>query len=72
MSELSISDHHLLSIGQSVDLQAIAGTLALDGEREIELRGNERIEVILSGNGPLVVNIDRAIGAAARFGFFNR
>jgi hypothetical protein len=72
LSELVIEEAKLLECGKTVELQPLPGTIALDGEREIELRGNERVTVTLSPDGPLVVDIDRAIAAATEAGLFRR
>ena len=70
LRELTVCEFQRLDAGQLVALQSLPGTIALDGEREIELRGNELVEVSLSNDGPLVVDFDRAIAAAAEAGLF--
>ncbi|MBM3957893.1 MAG: hypothetical protein FJ313_07565 [Gemmatimonadetes bacterium] len=42
------------------------GTLALDGEREITLADDKRVEVMLNPDGPRVVDIARANELLAR------
>ena len=69
---LVIEDAKPLETGESVELQPMAGTIALDGEREIELRGKEKVTVTLSPVGPRVVDIDQAIAAATKAGLFRR
>jgi hypothetical protein len=59
--------------GESVLLEAQPGTIALDGEREIELLTNEdEIRVTLNPHGPFVVDIPEAINQGAAEGFFTR
>jgi hypothetical protein len=72
LTEVVIEDAQRVSTGQSVELQPMTGTIALDGEREIELRGRERVAVTLSDQGPHVVDFDRAIAAASEAGLFRR
>jgi len=72
LTEVTVSDFRKLATGESVVLQSTRGTIALDGEREIELHGNERVEVLLSSDGPWVVDFDRAIAAATTAGMFRR
>ena len=61
-----------ISVGEQVTLDSNAKTLALDGEREIEIYERRTITVRLSQNGPRVVDIPRCIEVAARSGVFLR
>lgn len=72
LAEVPVADYTPLKSGETVRMQQSSGTIALDGEREIELRGPEVVDVTLSGNGPYVVDIDRTISAGSRAGFFDR
>ena len=59
--------------GESVHLQSALGTIALDGEREIELLTEEDdIVVTLNPHGPFVVDISAAITQGALAGLFTR
>jgi predicted polyphosphate/ATP-dependent NAD kinase len=51
--------------GRTVRLRSPAGSLALDGEREHELVADQEIEVTLATDGPLVVDVPRALSEAA-------
>jgi hypothetical protein len=53
-------------------LQSGIGTVALDGEREIELSATSIVEVRLCEDGPFVVDVPAALAAAARAGHFRR
>ncbi len=63
-SDLQVTHSTPVGIGSRIRLRKSNGTLALDGEREIELHGNQQIEVRLTNCGPRVVNIERAVAAA--------
>jgi len=54
-----------------VRLRSIACTIALDGERELDIaqQGHD-LEVILNPTGPLVVDIAAALQAGAERGVF--
>ncbi|BBN54097.1 hypothetical protein TRE132_22220 [Pseudomonas chlororaphis subsp. aurantiaca] len=43
-----------------------AGTLALDGEREIEFNAHDRPTVTLDGGGPLSIDVNAVLDHAAR------
>jgi predicted polyphosphate/ATP-dependent NAD kinase len=47
-------------------IESTSGTLALDGEREIEFGENDRLKVWLETNGPVIVNISKALEQAVR------
>ncbi|CAN5631639.1 NAD(+)/NADH kinase [soil metagenome] len=70
LTELQVTGSSALDFGSRIQLNASKGTLALDGEREIELHGDERVEVQLTNAGPRVVNIEMAVAAAIEAGMF--
>jgi hypothetical protein len=61
----------VLSPGQPVTLPACTGVVALDGERELELR-HEQITVTLSLAGPWTVDVARTMAVAAERGLLAR
>ncbi|MGB3633519.1 MAG: NAD(+)/NADH kinase [Rubrobacteraceae bacterium] len=63
---IGVSEHHYIEPGEPVGIEPIAGSLALDGEREIELGPDDRVQISLDPNGPLVVDIGEAMRQAAR------
>lgn len=72
VTQISIRDHRPLSVGDEVILDSDAGTIALDGEREIEVYRRPKIAVRLTKNGPRVVDIGRCVREAASRGFFRK
>ncbi len=73
MRTVQVVEQRLLSPGEEVLIQhAEPCVLAVDGEREIELRANEVISLRFNPNGPWVVNPRRAIEIAARAGVFSQ
>jgi predicted polyphosphate/ATP-dependent NAD kinase len=61
----------LLACGETVELDASPGTVALDGEREFELLGSgHRLEVAFNAAGSQVVAIEEALRAGAAAGAF--
>ncbi|WP_343673017.1 ATP-NAD kinase family protein [Paraburkholderia heleia] len=54
-----------LEVGVALSLEADHGTLAFDGEREIEPARGDRYEVTLDWNGPLTVDVARTLRYAA-------
>lgn len=67
---VSISEYKLLKIGERISIHHRPVTLALDGEREIEVGHKDRIEVELSREGPCVVDIKKTLHEAVKKGVF--
>ena len=57
VTEVAVAGFAALEPGEPVAVAADAGTLALDGEREIERRGDDAATVRL-GAGPLRIDVD--------------
>jgi predicted polyphosphate/ATP-dependent NAD kinase len=69
---VGISKYKPLAKDDIVRFQPGAGTLALDGEREIELSTTSVVEVRLCADGPYVVDVSAALEAAAHAGHLHR
>jgi len=69
--EVPIRSSRVLELGETLALAVGHGTIALDGERELETRGGA-VEVKLSADGPWAVSVPKAIAAATRRGLFLR
>lgn len=54
-----------LEVGQQVALDVGYGTLAFDGEREVEIEKGETYAVSLDWHGPLTVDVERALRFSA-------
>ncbi len=65
---IGVAEHHHIEPGEPVEIEPVAGSLALDGEREIELGPDDRVEISLDPNGPLIVDVGEAMREAARHG----
>ena len=73
LSEVNLVESHPLAPGETVTLKHQQPcVLALDGEREIELRQGTTVQLKLNPNGPRVVDARKAIDIAARNGVFSR
>jgi hypothetical protein len=70
---VSVAEHRLLAPGDEVIVcRHQPCVLALDGEREIQLRSGSTVRLRLNPDGPRVVDTRRAIEVAARAGVFSR
>ena len=61
-----------LQVDDVVQFRPGTGTVALDGEREIELIMTSVVEVRLCADGPFVVDVPAALEEAAHAGHFYR
>src|SRR5207248_3592020 len=69
---VAISEYQRLAMNDVVRFLPGAGTVALDGEREIELTPKSVVEVQLCADGPFVVNVSAALEGAASGGYLQR
>jgi hypothetical protein len=65
IKQVPIRAHRVLEMGDEVELAVESGTIALDGEREVETRRG-RVRVRLSPLGPWTVDVGNALAAAAK------
>jgi hypothetical protein len=65
---VDVAAHRRLRVGDMVDVETNSGLLALDGERELPLRGAEHIQIRLTDRGPRLVDIGEALRQAVEQG----
>ncbi len=63
---VGIEDVQELRCGESHPLRLGQGTIALDGEREVEFANGRRVAVRLDDRGPYTIDVDRVMTRAAR------
>lgn len=59
-----------LSMGQHIAVAPYAGTIALDGERQLEIFPEQNVTVMLTRNGPHLVDIGACMREATQNGVF--
>ena len=67
-----VREYRRLAMDDVVHFQPSTGTIALDGEREIELSQTSVVEVRLCADGPFVVDVPAALEGAALAGHLHR
>jgi predicted polyphosphate/ATP-dependent NAD kinase len=65
---VDIQGHRLLSIGDKVALERAACTIAVDGERQLEVFAEQQVTVCLTDHGPCVVDVQQCIAEASLCG----
>lgn len=68
---VGIVEHRLVEAGEEVRLDPGNCTVALDGEREVEVGLHQTVSVRLTTAGPRVVDIEAALAEATRRGAFD-
>jgi hypothetical protein len=63
---VGVAEANRVGLGEAVELEPTAGSLALDGEREIELGPSDEVEVRLDPEGPLTIDVGAVMREAAR------
>lgn len=72
VTSVPIQEHKLLPIGAEVMVSADTKTIALDGERSMEIYGQPIVTVRLTAAGPRVVDIPRCMAQATQRGVFQK
>ena len=68
--EVEIEKFRVLKLGDKVEVSDKPSILALDGEREVEIFPEDRVEIELCKDGPRVVRIKETLEEAVKNGFF--
>ncbi len=68
ITPVRITRYQPLAVGDEIRLSGAPAVLALDGERELTLRRGETTTLRLSDQGPLVLDVQATLQAAARQG----
>jgi hypothetical protein len=70
LQQVPVAEWRLVTAGERQPVRQGPGTIALDGERQFAISAQNRIETVLSANGPRVVDVDGALREAAVHGVF--
>lgn len=67
---MKIEECRFLELGQEIPVACSPSVLALDGEHEIEIRGGDNFTVRLAPDGPVVLDVHRAMQTAWKRDFW--
>jgi len=70
VSEVDTQEYRLVALGDEVVLEPTACTIAVDGERQMEVYPHQKVSVRLTDRGPRVVDVKRCLQEASRRGLF--
>ena len=68
--EVSVSAQSVMQIGEEFKIRLAPSVLALDGEREVEIRQGQQAAIRLGVAGPTVVDVTRTMKAAMKRNIF--
>lgn len=68
IKKVETREYRLLSLEEEVILEPAACTIAVDGERQIEVYADQKVSVRLTHRGPCVVDVQRCMHEASRCG----
>ena len=57
MKRVGVRDFRKIGVGQKCVVDALDGTIAFDGEKEVELSAGDRVEITLLQDGPWIVDV---------------
>jgi predicted polyphosphate/ATP-dependent NAD kinase len=72
IQEVNISDYRRIELGEEVRINEKPCLLALDGERELKVRTEDKFTMRIERDGPSLVNVSATLKKAAANGFFIR
>ena len=64
IEEVLIENMQLMALGEEMDITVTPCVVALDGEREVEIKKGQKATIRLSRKGPLVVDVCRTMAVA--------
>lgn len=70
VEEIAVKEYRKIKLGEEVVLQGGPCLVALDGEREIFIKADEKIKAMVERTGPRVVDISKTLSEASKRGFF--
>lgn len=59
--DVEIRDWRMITPGEQIDIDLQPGTIALDGEREVELLPNQKVYATMNSDGPWVVDVPQTM-----------
>ncbi len=66
ISEVFVSGKRVMNAGEEAEIATVPSVLALDGEREVEVRRGRNARIRLAEDGPRVVDVNRTMNSAMR------
>jgi len=66
VEKIFISEQKVMNVGEEVEIATVPSVLALDGEREVEVRRGQHALICLAKEGPLVVDVKRTMDSAMK------
>jgi predicted polyphosphate/ATP-dependent NAD kinase len=68
--DVEVKSFRIWRFKEKISLPSCFATIALDGEREVEINHGDQYHLVLSENGPRVVNVPEVLREGTKAGFF--
>lgn len=68
---IGVAEKKRMYPGEALEIEPVSGSIALDGEREIEVGPRDSVEVSLDTGGPLTIDVGAVMQEAARRSLLN-
>lgn len=66
VENVPIKNERIMNVGEEIEICTVPSVLALDGEREVEVRPGQHASIHLAKDGPVVVDVARTMAAAMK------
>lgn len=70
ITPVEVSSYRKISAGERIRVKTLSGMIALDGEREVAFNEDDKVDIVLSLQGPNVIKINETLEAAVKGNFF--
>lgn len=71
ISTIGVQEYRQIKLGEQLTCGYTSGTIALDGERTINFKGDDTFGITITRNGPTLVNVRKALHKATIEGVFS-
>jgi hypothetical protein len=68
---IGVDEKRRVQPGETIEIEPVSGSIALDGEREIEVGAEDRVKVRLGVDGPQTIAVGAVMQEAAQRGLLN-
>jgi len=68
IEKVIVNEQRIMNVGEEVEISTVPSVLALDGEREVEVRRGQQAMIRVTKEGPVVVDVRRTMNSAMKRG----
>lgn len=72
VSDVRIEEFRILNAGDKIEVETKPSTIAVDGEREVSVRKDDFVEIMLTKDGPWVVDVPKVLKEIVEKGWLRK